>query len=189
LVQFNTSEIWRAKDFKSQHPPFGSPVHEGNATGWMWSDKSALKDTKKAFATINGEISSNGPNAPLYRAYMKNLIINAGSLDMRLGSFSDVYYLPSRLKRDWLFLAGKGSVFDRNKVIHEIVSPTLSWMLTDNVTSTYEKLEGSYLTDNPIGDYLQNPNHHYFHRINLTDKIEQGLIKMNTDKSHIYVRN
>lgn len=187
LLHFNTSELWRAKDYISNHPPFGSPVHENAAAGWMWSVHPILANTKQAFALINSEIEGNGPNAGRYRRYMKNLVTNAGSADMRLGSFSDLYYIPSRLVDDWLFLTNTNSVFAKCSVIHEIVSPTISWMITDKVNTTYEGFEGEYLTGTPIADFLRNPQRHYFHQVNMADRNHRDFVKSIKERSLIYV--
>ncbi|CAF1238530.1 unnamed protein product [Adineta ricciae] len=187
LFSFDLLKIWRAKDYRSRDPPFGSPVHEGSAAGWMWNVHPVLADTKKAFAIINSESQKNTSDGQRYRRYMKNLVTNAGAADMRLGSFSDLYYIPKHLTNDWLFLAGRGGVFDKCNVIHEIVSPTISWMITDKITTKYQTFEGSYSTDASIQEYLRNPHHHYFHRVNLTDKNERDFVKTIKEKSHVYV--
>ncbi|CAF0974670.1 unnamed protein product [Adineta ricciae] len=187
LFHFDLLTIWRAKDYWSRDPPFGSPVHEGSAAGWMWNVHPVLADTKKAFAIINSESQKNTSDGQRYRRYMKNLVTNAGAADMRLGSFSDLYYIPKHLTNDWLFLAGQGGVFDKCNVIHEIVSPTISWMITDKITTKYQTFEGSYSTDASIQEYLRNPHHHYFHRVNLANKNERDFVKMIKEKSHVYV--
>ncbi|KAK6179930.1 hypothetical protein SNE40_012177 [Patella caerulea] len=159
IHKFPLDKIWFHSDI--------TRLHKGNRSQVHWWQKPIGQDAmNKAWKLLHSVSAKDIDLKPVVDKFVHTLLANNASEDGAMAGFSDIMYIPSKYKKDTIFLL---DVFARFKVFLEIAIATLVNGLEDK--NNFINLEEQYLwydgKRNKIPE-LFKPNDTYLHPVKLS---------------------